>query len=122
MISICDLSQPKNKANAWGVWELSQTYNAVLCTLSGADLLLWKLLPVVLLSVCGPGFSKIPPLRILSRDLSSQVGLSSCLLDFSSQKDVHDNVNEVIFGNIFIKMFIFNSEIKIYGTVFFYLN
>lgn len=122
MIFICDLSRPKNKANAWGVWELSQTYNAVLCTLSGADLLLWKLLPVVLLSVCGPGFSKIPPRRILSRDLSSQVGLSSCFLDFSSQKDVHDNVNEVIFGKIFIKMFIFNSEIKIYGTVFFYLN
>lgn len=86
MIFRCDLSQPKDEANPSSVWEWSQTYNAVLCTLSGADLLLWKLLPAALLSVCGLWFSEITSRSSLTRDLSSPMGLSCCFFDFSNQR------------------------------------
>lgn len=60
----------------------AKTYNVGLCALSGADLLLQKLPPIALLTLCGLRFSESTSRSSLTRDLSSWVVQSGCLLGF----------------------------------------
>lgn len=83
----CDLSWLRSGTNPKARGNTDTTYNVVLFTLSGADLLLWKLLAALpLLSVCGLRFPEMTAFSSLTRDLSSWAGLSCCLFGFKSQR------------------------------------
>lgn len=67
------------------------TYNAVLFTLSGADLLLGKrLAELPLLSVCGLRFSEMTAFSSLTRDVSSWVRPSCFLFGFKSRRGMRE--------------------------------